>query len=337
MNFLESLIAQSSTNIYLGIALIVIKIAVVVGVVMLHVAYATYFERKVIGHMQVRLGPMRVGPHGLLQPIADGIKLFFKEDIIPADSDKPIFYIAPVISLIAALSSLAVMPFFEGFAIANINIGLLFILAMSSLGSYGIIMAGWASNSKYSFLGGLRSSAQVISYEISMGLSLVGVMMLSGSLNLSDIVKAQEEYPFGMFLPHQIIGFFVFMVSAIAETNRPPFDLPEAESELVAGYFVEYSGMRFALFYAAEYVGMIIMSSIATVCFLGGWNGPFEIPYVPFAWFVIKVYFLIFLYYWIRATLPRYRYDHLMSLGWKVMIPLSLLNIMITGVMKFIR
>lgn len=334
MSFLNMYFSPGTIDLFINIAIIVIKIAVVVGVVMLHVAYATYFERKVIGHMQVRLGPMRVGPHGILQPIADGIKLFFKEDIIPANADKPIFYIAPVIALFSALSSVAVLPFFEGFVIANVNIGLLFIFAMSSLGAYGIIMAGWASNSKYSFLGGLRSSAQVISYEISMGLSLVGVMMLAGSLNLTEIVKAQESYPLGMFLFPQFVGFFVFMLSAIAETNRAPFDLPEAESELVAGYFVEYSGMRFALFFAAEYIGMIIMSSIATVCFLGGWNGPFDIPYLPFAWFLIKVYFLIFFYYWIRATLPRYRYDHLMALGWKVLIPLALLNILITGLVK---
>lgn len=316
------------------IGMILLKIAVVFGVVMLHVAYASYFERKIIGHMQVRLGPMVVGPHGLLQPVADGIKLFFKEDIIPADSDKPVFFAAPVISLIGALSSLAVIPFFDGFAIADINVGLLFILAMSSLGSYGIIMAGWASNSKYSFLGGLRSAAQVISYEIAMGLSLVGVMMLAGSLNLSDIVRAQEKYPFGMFLLPQVIGCSVFIISAIAETNRAPFDLPEAESELVAGYFVEYSGMRFGLFFAAEYTAMIIMASVGIVCFLGGWNGPFRIPYVPFAWFFIKLYVLLFIYYWVRATLPRYRYDHLMSLGWKVLIPLSLVNIVITAIVK---
>lgn len=317
-----------------SIGIILLKIAVVFGVVMLHVAYASYFERKIIGHMQVRLGPMVVGPHGLLQPIADGIKLFFKEDIIPAYSDKPVFFAAPVISLIGALSSLAVIPFFDGFAIADINVGLLFVLAMSSMGSYGIIMAGWSSNSKYSFLGGLRSAAQVISYEIAMGLSLVGVMMLAGSLNLSDIVRAQEKYPFGMFLLPQIIGCSVFIISALAETNRAPFDLPEAESELVAGYFVEYSGMRFGLFFAAEYTAMIIMASIGIVCFLGGWNGPFRIPYVPFAWFFIKLYVLLFIYYWVRATLPRYRYDHLMSLGWKVLIPLSLVNIVITAIWK---
>lgn len=336
MRFFEILFGPGSFDLLLNLLFIIIKIAVVVGVVMFHVAYATYFERKTIGHMQVRLGPMRVGPHGILQPIADFMKLFFKEDIIPAEADKPLFYIAPVISVLAALSSLAVLPFFEGFVIADINIGLLFILAMSSLGSYGIILAGWSSNSKYSFLGGLRSSAQVVSYEIAMGLSLVGVMMLSGTLNLTGIVKAQESYPLGMFLIPQIIGFFVFMIAAIAETNRSPFDLPEAESELVAGYFVEYSGMRFALFYAAEYIGMVVMSSIAAICFLGGWNGPFKIPYLPFGWLLVKVYFLIFLYYWIRATLPRYRYDHLMDLGWKVLIPLALVNIIITGIIKMV-
>lgn len=341
MNFFELLFSAGSFDAMLDFGLLLLKIIVVIGALMLHVTYATYWERKTIGHMQVRLGPMRVGFHGLLQPIADFVKLFFKEDIIPANADKPVFFIAPVIAVFAGMSSIAVVPFFEGFVIANVNIGLLVILAMSSLGAYGIIMAGWAANSKYSFLGGLRSSAQVVSYEISLGLSLVGVMILSGSLNLTDIVKAQEQYPGGMFLfafPQvpQIIGFFVFMISAIAETNRPPFDLPEAESELVAGYFVEYSGMRFALFYVAEYIGMIIMASVGTICFLGGWNGPFEIPYLPFAWFLLKVYFIVFFYYWIRATLPRYRYDHLMGLGWKVLIPLALLNIVLTGIVKVI-
>ena len=325
---------EGSYNTLINIALLLLKIIVIFGVVMLHVAYASYFERKIIGRMQVRLGPMVVGPYGLLQPIADGLKLFFKEDIIPADADKPVFYLAPIISLFAALSSLAVIPLFNGFVIANINVGLLFILAMSSLSSYGIIMAGWASNSKYSFLGGLRSSAQVISYEIALGLSLVGVMMLAGSLNLTDIVKAQEKYPFGMFLIPQIIGCSVFVISGIAETNRAPFDLPEAESELVAGYFVEYSGMRFALFFVAEYMAMIIIASVGIVCFLGGWNGPFAIPYMPFAWFFVKLWVLLFVYYWVRATLPRYRYDHLMNLGWKVLIPLALANIVITAFIK---
>ncbi len=315
---------------------ILVKILIVFGVVMLHVAYATYFERKVIGHMQVRMGPMRVGPHGLLQPIADGIKLFFKEDVIPTPADKQVFYAAPLICLISAVSSLAVIPFFEGFAIANINIGLLYIFALSSLASYGVVLSGWSSNSKYAFLGGLRSSAQVISYEIAMGLSLVGVMMMAGSLNLTDIVHAQMSSSFKIYLIPQFLGFFVFVVAMLAETNRTPFDLPEAETELVAGYFTEYSGMRFALFFLAEYIGMIIMSCIGVICFLGGWSGPFHVPGLPFFWFVIKVYLFIFFYYWVRATLPRYRYDQLMALGWKVLIPLALFNIVLTGTIKSI-
>lgn len=316
--------------------LMVIKIAIVITITMLHVAYAVYFERKVIGHMQARLGPMRVGPHGLLQPIADFVKLFFKEDVVPSNADKPIFLIAPVISVVAALASLAVIPLWETFAIANINIGILYILALSSVGAYGIILAGWSSNSKYSFLGALRSCAQVISYEIAMGLSLVGIIMLAGSTNLIDIVNAQSEYPFILTQP---VAFFVFLMAAIAETNRAPFDLPEAETELVAGYFTEYSGMRFGLFFVAEYVGMFIMSAIAAICFLGGWKGPhfWILSHVPnIVWFLLKVYALIFFYYWIRATLPRYRYDQLMSLGWKLFIPLTLANIAVTGLVKLL-
>jgi NADH-quinone oxidoreductase subunit H len=315
---------------------IFITIVVIVTITMLHVAYAVYFERKVIGHMQARLGPMRVGPHGLLQPIADFIKLFFKEDIIPSNADKIIFYIAPVISVIAALSSLAVIPLGNNLVIANINIGILYILALSSVGAYGIILAGWSSNSKYSFLGGLRSSAQVISYEIAMGFSLVSVMMVAGSANLVDIVNAQSKYPFILVQP---VAFMVFLIAAFAETNRVPFDLPEAETELVAGYFTEYSGFRFGLFFIAEYAGMFIMSALAVVCFLGGWRGPdFGIfSYVPkVVWFLLKVYALIFLYYWMRATVPRYRYDQLMGLGWKLFIPLTLANIAVTGIVKLL-
>ena len=328
----------------IDIGIILVKIAVVLGITLLHVAYATYWERKVIGHMQVRLGPIEVGWHGFLQPIADGVKLFFKEDIIPANADKPLFYLAPVIFMVSALTSLSVLPFFDGFVIADINIGLLFLFAMSSLGAYGIILSGWASNSKYSFLGGLRSASQVISYEIAMGLSLVGVMMMAGSLNLSDIVRAQQQYPAGMFAIPQFLGFFIFIVAAFAETNRLPFDLPEAESELVAGYFTEYSGFRFALFFLGEYTAMLIMSSIAALCFLGGWTIPrFITDALPFLlnvpgiiWFLIKVYGFMFFYYWVRATLPRYRYDQLMAIGWKVLIPLALLNIVITGLVKIL-
>ena len=336
------IITEEAFNMLMNIGMIFLRIAVVLGITLLHVAYATYWERKVIGHMQVRLGPIEVGPHGLLQPIADGIKLFFKEDIIPANADKPLFYLAPVIFMVSALTSLSVLPFFDRFVIADINIGLLFLFAMSSLGAYGIILSGWASNSKYSFLGGLRSASQVISYEIAMGLSLVGVMMMAGSLNLSDIVRAQHQYPTGMFAIPQFLGFFVFIVAAFAETNRLPFDLPEAESELVAGYFTEYSGFRFALFFLGEYTAMLIMSSIAALCFLGGWTIPkFITDAMPFllnvpgiVWFLIKVYAFMFFYYWVRATLPRYRYDQLMAIGWKILIPLDLFNIVLTGTLR---
>jgi NADH-quinone oxidoreductase subunit H len=345
---ISTLIAPSTvdalTKFGINVAIIIIKIAVVLGIGLLHVAYATYFERKVIGHMQVRLGPMRVGPHGLLQPIADGIKLFFKEDIIPANADKPVFYLAPVIFMAAAMVNLAVIPFASNFVIAKINIGLLFIFAIAGMGVYGIFISGWASNSKYAFIGGLRSSAQVLSYEIAMGLSLVGVMIMAGSLNLTDIVKAQGESIFGMYAIPQIVAFVVFTIAAVAETNRTPFDLPEAESELVAGYFVEYSGFRFALFFLGEYIAMFIMASLATVCFLGGWTIPWYVTKVlPFLkvvpgiiWFLLKVYAFIFFYYWIRATVPRYRYDQLMAIGWKILIPVALVNIVITGLAKIL-
>ncbi|MBW1791332.1 MAG: NADH-quinone oxidoreductase subunit NuoH [Deltaproteobacteria bacterium] len=318
------------------ILILLVQIAILVGVVLLHVAYATYFERKIIGHMQVRMGPMYVGWHGLLQPIADGIKSFFKEDIIPEQADKPLFLAAPIICLVAMMVSLAVLPFAKGWALADINIGLLFIFAMSSLASYGIILAGWASNSKYTLLGGMRSMAQVISYEISMGLSLVGVMMLSGSLNLTQIVEAQGSSFIGMYIFSQPVAFFVFFIAMLAETNRVPFDLPEAETELVSGYITEYSGMRYAMFFMAEYIGMFVMASIGVVCFLGGWNGPFTIPFFPPIWFILKVYLIMFLFIWIRATLPRYRYDQLMALGWKLLIPLSLGNILLTGLAKIV-
>ena len=323
---------------------IMINIVLVIAVVMLHVAYATYFERKVIGHMQVRLGPMRVGWHGLLQPIADGLKLFFKEDIVPATDFKAVFKLAPIFVVFAALSSLAVIPFFSTFYIANINIGILYILAISAVSTYGIIMAGWASNSKYAFLGSLRSAAQLISYEVAMGLSLVGIMIMAGSLNLKEIVSAQQQQWYGMYLFPQFLGFFVFTVAAFAETNRVPFDLPEAETELVAGYFAEYSGMRFSLFFLGDYIAMIVMSSMSVLCFWGGWTLPPvltnaipQLNMVPgIVWFVLKVSGHIFVFYWVRATLPRYRYDYLMRLGWKVLIPLALANIVITSIVKYL-
>jgi NADH-quinone oxidoreductase subunit H len=328
----------------INVLIIILKIVVVLAVGLLHVAYATYFERKVIGHMQVRLGPMRVGPHGLLQPFADGLKLFFKEDIIPAQADKAMFYLAPVVFMASAMVNLSVIPYSENFVIADLNVGLLFIFAIAGIGVYGIFLAGWASNSKYAFIGALRSSAQVLSYEIAMGLSLVGVMIMAGSLSLSEIVKAQHESLFGMYAIPQIIAFIIFSIAAIAETNRTPFDLPEAESELVAGYFTEYSGFRFALFFLGEYIAMFIMASIAAVCFLGGWTLPWYVTKVlPFlnlvpgvVWYLIKVYAFIFFYYWIRATVPRYRYDQLMKIGWKILIPIALANIVITALVKLI-
>ncbi len=305
-------------------------------IALLHVAYLTYAERKIIGRMQQRLGPNRVGPRGLLQPIADMLKLLTKEDLVPYGVDKPVFYIAPFISLVCAGTGVALIPIWKKFVLSNINVGILFILALSSLSAYGVILSGWASNSRYALLGGLRASAQVISYEIAMSLALLSVVLMAGSLNLMDIVKAQINSPYKIYLIPQIIAFYVFIISAIAECNRVPFDLPEAETELVAGYFVEYSAMRFAIFYLAEYFGMVVMSALAVTCFLGGWIGPFEIPYIPFFWFLIKLYIILFIYIWVRATLPRYRYDQLMGLGWKVLIPVAIINLFLTAVLKLI-
>ncbi|PMP66709.1 MAG: NADH-quinone oxidoreductase subunit NuoH [Thermodesulfobacterium geofontis] len=315
---------------------IIIAAVILLVIALLHVAYLTYAERKIIARMQQRLGPNRVGPRGLLQPIADMLKLLTKEDLIPYGVDKPIFYIAPFISLVCAGTGVALIPLWEKFVLSNINVGILFILALSSLSAYGVILSGWASNSRYAFLGGLRASAQVISYEIAMSLALLSVVLMAGSLNLVDIVNAQINSPYKIYLIPQIIAFYVFIISAIAECNRVPFDLPEAETELVAGYFVEYSAMRFAIFYLAEYFGMVVMSALAVTCFLGGWVGPFKVPYVPFFWFLIKLYFLLFVYIWVRATLPRYRYDQLMGLGWKVLIPVGIINLFLTAFLKLI-
>jgi NADH-quinone oxidoreductase subunit H len=340
MNFLETLMSIE----YMELLFTALKIILMVTATLLTVALVTWYERKVLAHIQVRMGPMEVGYHGLLQPFADLVKFFFKEDVIPSQADKPIFFIAPVICILAALSSLAVIPFYEDFVIADINIGLLFVLGMSSLNAYGVVLAGWASNSNYAFLGGLRSSAQVISYEISLGLSLVGVMMLSGTMNLHNIVMVQQALPSGMYVSQQFIGFFIFIVAALAETNRVPFDLPEAENELVAGYFTEYSGMRFAMFVLAEYIGMLLLSAIGVICFLGGWTlPPVLVDAVPFLANVpgglvlgIKIFFFMFMYFWVRATLPRYRYDQLMKLGWQFLLPLALFNVVLTGILKFI-
>lgn len=320
-----------------------IKTVTYFGVLLLHVAYATYAERKIIGHIQLRLGPMVVGPHGVLQPIADVVKLIFKEDIIPSNVDRRIFKIAPLISLTAAMSTFAVIPVSKNWVISDMNVGILYVLGVAGIGTYGIILAGWASNSKYAFLGSLRSAAQMISYEVPLAMSLVGVILMAESFNLTEIVNKQANYPLGMFLLPQFIGYFVFVVAMLAETNRAPFDLPEAETELVAGYFVEYSGIRFSLFYLAEYLAMFCMSALAAICFWGGWTvPPFLLKIFPFlglipgiVWFLIKVYFHMFLFIWIRGTLPRYRYDQLMSIGWKVLLPLALLNIVLTSIVKY--
>ncbi|HEX5079473.1 MAG TPA: NADH-quinone oxidoreductase subunit NuoH [Geminicoccaceae bacterium] len=311
---------------------IVIQILVVLVPLLIAVAYLTYAERKVIAAMQLRQGPMVVGPLGLLQPIADGIKMFVKETVIPTGANKVVFIMAPMVTFILATLGWAVIPFGPGLMIADINVGILYLFAISSLGVYGIIMAGWASNSRYAFLGALRSAAQMVSYEISIGLIIINVLITAGSLNLSEIVLAQQGLWY--FIPHFPM-FAIFVVSILAETNRHPFDLPEAEAELVAGYNVEYSAMTFALFFIGEYANMILMSAICSILFLGGWLPPFDI--VPFTWIpgpiwlIAKICFVLFIFIWARATLPRYRYDQLMRLGWKVFLPASLLWIVITS------
>ncbi len=321
-------------------AVTVIKILVVFSLLLLTVAYMTWLERKLMGRFQVRLGPTRVGPYGLLQPIADGIKLMFKEDILPANADRILYRLAPLLTLIPALISFAVIPFGDrvvlwgqpvDLQITDVNIGLLYIFAVASLGVYGIVLGGWASNSKYALLGALRSAAQMISYEISLGLSVVGVVMVAGSLSLAEIVKAQSS---GWFIVPQILGFPLFLTCAVAELNRAPFDLPEADKELVAGFHVEYSSMKFAMFFMAEYANMVTMAALGTTLYFGGWQGPW-LP--PVAWFLIKVGVFLFFFLWLRATLPRFRYDQLMHFGWKVLLPLSLANIVLTGFLIVMR
>ncbi len=315
----------------------IIQIPIVMGFTLLMVPFLTWVERKVIGHMQVRLGPMRVGYHGILQGIADGVKLLLKENIVPSGADRPIFILAPILSLVPALIAFAVIPFDSWFYITDINIGVLYVLAVSSVGTFGIILAGWSSNSKYALLGALRSAAQVISYELAIGLALIGPIMIAGTLSLVGITEAQSGR---WILGLQPVAFFIYYVAMLAETNRAPFDLPEAETELVAGFHVEYSGMRFAFFFIAEYANMMIVTSIATVVFLGGWNPPFQaweaahvLQVVPgFLWFFIKMFLLLVSFFWVRATFPRFRYDQLMRLGWKILIPLALANIVVTGV-----
>lgn len=315
---------------------IVFWIAVLVGILLIAVAYLTYAERKVMGAMQLRQGPMVVGPLGLLQPIADGLKLLVKETIIPTGASRTVFLIAPMLTFFLALVAWAVIPVGAGMVLADINVGILYLFAISSLGVYGIIMAGWASNSKYAFLGGLRSAAQMVSYEVSMGFVIVTVLLCVGSLNLTDIVEAQGNsvwYVIPLFPM-----FIVFFISALAETNRAPFDLPEGESEITGGFMVEYSSMSYALFFLGEYANMILMSAMTTILFLGGWLSP--LPFAPFTWipgpiwFAAKIAFCLFVFIWVRATVPRFRYDQLMRLGWKVFLPFSLFYlVLVAGVL----
>ncbi len=311
---------------------IILKIILIILPLMIFIAYLTYFERRVIGAIQLRKGPNVVGPFGLFQPLADGLKLLTKETVVPTNSNKLIFLFSPILTFTLALVAWAVIPIDYDIVLSNINVGILYVFAISSLGVYGIIMAGWSSNSRYAFLGALRSAAQMISYEVSIGLIIINILLTVGSLNLTEIVLAQKNLWF--FIPHFPV-FIIFFISTLAETNRAPFDLPEAEAELVAGYNVEYSSLAFGLFFLGEYGNMILMSSLTTILFLGGWYPPFDYDYLYFIpgffWFFLKVCIILFLFLWIRATLPRYRYDQLMRLGWKVFLPISLLWIVITS------
>ncbi len=321
---------------------ILLKIVAILLPLILTVAYYTYAERKVIGYMQVRLGPNRVGPKGWLQPIADVVKLMFKEVLLPTKADRRLFLIAPMISLGTALAAWAVFPFNAGVVLADINAGLLYILALTSMGVYGVIIGGWASNSKYALLGSIRSAAQTVSYEIAMGFALVTVLMAAGSLNLGQIVAAQEGGFLHWFWLPLLPMFVVYFISGVAETNRAPFDVAEGESEIVAGFHVDYSGMAFALFFLAEYANMILVSALTALMFLGGWLSPFQgtfmeswFDWVPgFVWLVLKAFVFMFFYLWLRATFPRYRYDQIMRLGWKVFIPITIVWIVVVGVMQ---
>ena len=327
-----------------------IKIVVILNALLLAVSYLVLLERKVIAWVQVRLGPMRVGPHGALQPIADAVKLLLKEDITPARADRWVFTAAPVVALVPALVVFAVIPFGSqvelfgrsiSLSVTDINVGLLYVVSVASIGVYGLILAGWASNSKYPLLASLRASAQLVSYEVAVTMTLVSVVVTAGSLSMVQIVEAQRSARvwFGFVQP---VAFVIFFIGGLAETNRAPFDLPEAEQELTGGFHTEYSGMRFALFFLAEYANMIVVSSVATTLFLGGWLRPFPnvealafLDIVPsWIWFFLKTFVFLYVFLWIRATLPRYRYDQLMALGWKVLIPLAIANVVVTGIVK---
>lgn len=324
--------AEFWSGFLLPLIIIVLQILAIVVPLLLGVAYLTYAERKILGAMQLRQGPALVGPFGLLQPMADGVKLLAKEHILPSGANRVVFYLAPMLTFLLALVAWAVIPFGPGLVLADINVGILYLFAISSLGVYGIIMAGWASNSRYAFLGGLRSAAQMVSYEVSIGLVIITVLLCVGSLNLSKIVEAQSTVWFAVPL---FPMFIIFFISALAETNRAPFDLPEGESELVAGFMVEYGSFPYALFFLGEYANMILMSGMTSILFLGGWLPPLDIA--PFnwipgpVWFAAKIAFCLFVFIWVRATVPRFRYDQLMRLGWKVFLPFSLIWVVLTA------
>jgi NADH-quinone oxidoreductase subunit H len=317
--------------------ILVVQVLVIMVPLLVAVAYLTYAERKVIGAMQLRKGPNVVGPFGLLQPFADGLKLFFKETILPSGANRVVFMLAPMLTFTLGMIGWAVIPFDDGLVLADINVGILYLFAISSLGVYGVIMAGWASNSKYPFLGALRSAAQMVSYEVSMGFVIITVLLCVGSLNLSDIVQSQDRGlgMFGWYWLWLLPMFVIFFISTLAETNRSPFDLPEGESEIVAGFFSEYSSMTFAMFFLGEYANMILMAAMTSILFLGGWLPPFDVA--PFnwlpgpIWLFIKIAMVLFVFLWVRATFPRYRYDQLMRLGWKVFLPFSLFWVVLTA------
>lgn len=343
---LHLFLAQYVPDALAAVLVILVQAMVLIVPLLLAVAYLTYAERKVIGYMQIRLGPNRVGKYGLLQPIADAVKLLMKEVIIPSQSNIYLFLVAPVLAIAPAIAVWAVVPFDDGMVIADINAGLLYILSIASIGVYGVVVSGWASNSKYAFLGALRSSAQKVSYEIAMGFALVTVIMTAGSMNLTDIVMGQQGGIWAWYWIPLLPMFIVYFVSGVAETNRAPFDVAEGESEIVAGFHVEYSGMTFAVFFLAEYAMMILISFLTAIMFMGGWLSPFEgIPgleavfsFVPgIAWLSLKVAFLLFVFLWFRATFPRYRYDQIMRLGWKVFIPLTIIWVFVVGVMAYFK
>ncbi|PSQ90729.1 MAG: NADH-quinone oxidoreductase subunit NuoH [Proteobacteria bacterium SW_6_67_9] len=341
---------ETTLDIWQGLApglqafvLINLKILAIVVPLMLSVAYLTYAERRVMGYMQRRRGPNRVGPYGLLQPIADGLKLLSKEVVLPTNANRFLFLLAPILSIGPSLATWAVVPFNEGWILADIDAALLYVLAMTSIGVYGVIIAGWASNSKYAFLGALRSAAQMVAYEIAMGFALVGVLMIGGSMNLGLITQAQEGWLWNWHFIPLLPLFVVYWISGVAETNRLPFDVAEGESEIVAGFHVEYSGMAFAIFFLSEYANMILIAALAGVLFLGGWNAPWPDAWAGdwlilqdgVHWFLLKTLAMAFLYLWFRATFPRYRYDQIMRLGWKVFIPVTIVWIFVEGVMAW--